>query len=305
MNGTQPYLELIDKERNIYELAELYDQNRKPVLDYINILQDPINGSELVLSKSKLKGSKDYEIYNNVPNFTFNELNSIEWKRLNKQFLNYHRSLSLYTLINSTPIINFLSLDTALGFKKNCKVLDVGGGTGHTHASFFQYPDEIDYFLLDPNLRLLHDQFIRIYPKLSYLPMAHILGNAEQLPFKENTFDLLLNISAVDHLEDYKKFIDEAFRVLKHGGEFLISSHLDVPIAKNDLTRKRDKLFSRSLWERIARYKYYKEYQVGDDDHTLHLQNIDPLEKSLIKTGFKICKTKVFKRYFYIVAIKS
>ena len=54
----KPYLELIDKERNIYELAELYDQNRKPVLDYINILQDPINGSELVLSKSKLKGSK-------------------------------------------------------------------------------------------------------------------------------------------------------------------------------------------------------------------------------------------------------
>ena len=34
----------------------------------------------------------------------------------------------------------------------------------------------IEYFLLDPNLRLLHDQFIRIYPKLSYLDIipAHI-----------------------------------------------------------------------------------------------------------------------------------
>jgi len=304
MKDPQLYLELIDKERNIYELAKLYDQNRKPVLDYISLLQDPYNSSELLLSKSKLKGFKDYEIYNNIPNFTSNELNSSEWKRLNKQFLNYHKSLSLYTLINSTPIINFLSIDTALGFKKNCKVLDVGGGTGHTHASFFQYPEEIEYFLLDPNLRLLHDQFIRIYPKLSYLPMAHILGNAEKLPFKENSFDLLLNISAIDHLEDYEKFIDEAFRVLKNGGEFLISSHLDVPIAKNDKTRTSEKVVSNSFWERIARYKYYKKYHVGDDDHTLHLENVNPIKKSLIKSGFKIRKMKVFKRYFYFIAEK-
>ena len=50
---------------------------------------------------------------------------------------------------------------------KNIKVLDVGGGTGHTHCSFFQFPEEIEYYLLDPNLRLLHDQFLRLYPKLS------------------------------------------------------------------------------------------------------------------------------------------
>jgi ubiquinone/menaquinone biosynthesis C-methylase UbiE len=304
MKESQLYLDLIDKERNIYELSELFNQNRRPVLDYINILQDPHNGNKLSLFESHLKGYKEYEIYNNIPNFTSNELNSTEWKRLNNQFLNYHKSLSLYTLINSTPIINFLSLDSRLGFKKNCKVLDVGGGTGHTHASFFQYPDEIEYFLLDPNLRLLHDQFIRIYPKLSYLSMAHILGNAEKLPFKDNSFDLLLNISAIDHLEDYEKFIDEAFRVLNHGGELLISSHLDIPVSTNNKTKLSDKLLSSSLWERVARYNYYRKHQVGEDDHTLHLENTKPIEKSLIKSGFKIRKMKAFKRYFYFIAEK-
>ena len=46
--------------------------------------------------------------------------------------------------------------------------------------------ETIDYFLVDPNIRLIHDQFIRLYPKLSYLKMSHIQANAEFLPIKEN-----------------------------------------------------------------------------------------------------------------------
>ena len=93
--------------------------------------------------------------------------------------------------------------------------MDVGGGTGHTLATFFEFPETIDYFLVDPNIRLIHDQFIRLYLKLSYLKMSHIQANAEFLPIKENSFDLVLNLSAIDHLDDYKKFISEAYRVLK------------------------------------------------------------------------------------------
>ena len=299
------YYELIDKERNIYELAELYPQNRKDVNDYLDILQDPISKSTLKLNGNHLIGDKEYSIDENVVNFTSNDTTSEAWKKLNTQFLNYHKSLSVYTLINSAPINNYISLQSEIGTIKNAKVLDVGGGTGHVYASFFQYPESIEYYLLDPNLRLLHDQFIRLYPKLSYLKMGHILANAEFLPIKDNSFDVVINLSAIDHFDDYKKFISEAFRVLKPGGKFLVSSHLDIPQADEDKTKTKSKIFSSSFWERVSRYFYYKKHAVGSDDHTLHLEDGKPIEEALLESGFTIKKEEIFKRYFYFVAEKK
>lgn len=295
---------MLDKERNIYELSDLYVQNRKKVDSYIDLLQDPSSQTKLKISNNHLEGDSNYEIVDNIPNFTKLSINSPEWTRLNKQFLNYHKSLSTYSLLNALPVLNYLSTQTGIAELKNVKVLDVGGGTGHTFASFFQFPETIDYFLLDPNLRLLHDQFLRIYPKLSFLEMAHILANAENLPIKDNSFDVVLSLSAVDHLDDYKKFIYESHRVLKPGGKFLISSHLDIPPANIEKTNFIDKVFSTTIWERISRGLYLRRNSVGSDDHTLHLEDEKPIEKALIAAGYKIYKKEVFKRYFYFVAVK-
>lgn len=306
MKESETYFELIDEEKNIYDLATLYNQKRLKVKDYINLLLDPYDKSNLKVVDNIVHGAKrKYEVIDNVVNFTNHKINSDDWIKLNNQFLNYHKSLSAFTLLNSSPINNFLSLDSGIGFERNVRVLDIGGGTGHTHASFFQFPDEIEYFLLDPNLRLLHDQFIRIYPKLTYLKMAHILAYAENVPIVDNSFDLVLNISSVDHMNDYKKFISEVYRILKPGGKFLISSHLDVSCSNNDKITLKDKLFNYTFFERIARYLYFKRHFVGDDDHTLHLEDEKPIEIELLKNDFKILKQKVFKRYFYFVAQKG
>lgn len=298
------FYQLIDKERNIYELANLYPQTRKKVSDYVDILQDPTTGEPIEIVNNEFVGSKTYSVNEEVINFTANDTTSEEWKELNKQFLNYHKSLTVYTLINSAGINNYISLQSGIGTLKDVKVLDVGGGTGHSHSSFFQYPESVEYFLLDPNLRLLHDQFIRLYPKLSFLEMGHILANAEYLPIKDNSFDVVINLSAIDHFDDYKKFIAEAYRVLKPGGKFLVSSHLDIPQSAEDATKTRTKILSPSFLERLARYRYYKKHAVGSDDHTLHLENEKPIESALLEVGFKITKMEIFKRYFYFVAEK-
>jgi len=302
---TDIYLDLIEKEKNIYELAELYPQNRKSIHEYIDLLQDPKTSETVTLEETGIVSSQnEYKVYDNIADFTDKSANSEQWATLNKQFLNYHKSLSTYTLLNSMPIINYLSLRSKIGLLKNIKVLDVGGGTGHSLCSFFQFPETIEYFLLDPNLRLLHDQFIRLFPKLSYLKMAHILANAEELPIKNNSFDMVLSISSIDHLSDYKKFIAEAYRVLKTGGTLFVSSHLDQPIPSESKTKLKSKIFSPSFWERVARYLYYRKHKVGSDDHTLHLKDEMPIEKELINAGFSIEEKEVFKRHFYFIAKK-
>ncbi len=80
------YYQLIDKERNIYELAELYPQNRKDVSEYLDILQDPISQTTLAIDNDTLIGDQKYNIEDNVANFTSNDTNSEEWKKLNSQF---------------------------------------------------------------------------------------------------------------------------------------------------------------------------------------------------------------------------
>lgn len=291
------YFNLIDKERNIYELADLKSQNRKEVSEYIDILQFPT-------SKKSVTESDILTFKENIANFLETKNNEKEWTELNKQFLNYHKSLSVYTLINSTPIINYTALHSGIGKLKNIKVADIGGGTGHTQCSFFQHPETIEYFLVDPNIRLLHDQFFRMYPKLSYLKMGHIVAKAEELPFKDSTFDLTMSLSAIDHMEDYKKFIEEAIRITKASGKIFISSHFDIPPAKEDATKAKTKLFSYSFWERVTRFLYYRKYNVQSDDHTFHFKNIEPIVKELKKHGVIIEKEHTFKRYFYVIAKK-
>ena len=116
--------------------------------------------------------------------------------------------------------------------------------------------------------------------------------------------DVVLNLSAIDHLDDYKKFISEAYRVLKPEGQFLVYSHLDIPADKEEITKLKTKLFSHTFFERLSRYKYFKKYAVGKDDHTLHLENEIPIEKALLNQGFKIYKKEIFKRYFYFLSKK-
>lgn len=52
------YFDLIDKERNVYELASLHPQNRREINEYIDVLQDPISGQELQLEGENLIGEK-------------------------------------------------------------------------------------------------------------------------------------------------------------------------------------------------------------------------------------------------------
>lgn len=311
MRPEEIYLNLIDKERNIYEPAQLFDQCRTPVSEYLQHLRVPgtsdgtlnIKDHEVVCSKT----GKKYHVQNQVLDFieaSVPKPEDAEWMRLNKQFLNYHKSLSVYTLLNSVPVLNYLALKSNLSAIKDKTVVDVGAGTGHAFCSFFQYPETIEYYLVDPNLRLLHDQFVRIYPKLTLLPLRHILAFAEALPFKNDFCDMVMSLSAIDHFKDYMAFFSESFRILKPGGTLLLSSHLDIPAQDSDATSTGSKLFSQTFFERVARYLYYKKHKVGNDDHTYHFTGLEPFIQGMEKHGFTIIQSHIFKRYFFIVAQK-
>jgi ubiquinone/menaquinone biosynthesis C-methylase UbiE len=310
MKSTEIFRDLIDKDRNIYQLATLYEHNRKEIDEYVEYLVSPSN-PEYGLTKEigflvcQETGQK-FKIENNISDLKFEskntEFDKMKWEKKNTSFLNYHKSLTVYEMLRATPLINYISEQSGIGELRNIKVVDVGGGTGHTLCSFFKFPDEIDYYLLDPNIRLLHDQFIRIYPKLLQLKIGHILAYAESIPFQNNFADVILSISAIDHYKSYIRFFEESYRVLKDKGKILVSGHIEIPEKKTSI---RSKIFSYTLPELLIRNIYRRRYRVGLNDHTFHFRNIDKLINALKDAGFRILNSEMFKRYYFITAEKQ
>ena len=305
------HLELFKRERNIYQLAQLIPQKRRPVGEYVHLLKGPEDAEEhdLDLKENQIVNratSQRYAVLDDVAIFTDRDVCDEEWKGKNEQFLNYNKSLGPYTLMNSTPLINYLSSETGLGKLQHIRVADVGGGTGHAQCSFFRHPETIEYFLVDPNLRLLHDQFVRIYPGLSEHPMAHILAYAERLPFKSATFDLVMSLSSIDHFGDYKRFLGEGYRILKPAGSIFIAGHLhhEAVDPRPQSASLFQKIFSETFWERLARYLYYRKYKVGRDDHTQHFATTQPIEEALLSSGFCIERSHTVMGLFYLTAKK-
>ena len=62
--------------------------------------------------------------------------------------------------------------------------------------------------------------------------------DAENLPFKDNYFDIVYSWGVIHHSEDTEQVVKEIYRILKPGGHFLISdiiSEIEVPeIMKNN-----------------------------------------------------------------------
>ena len=48
------------------------------------------------------------------------------------------------------------------------------------------------------------------------------LGNVDQIPHKDSTFDVVYSNWVVEHLKDPQKFINEAYRVIKPGGILIL-----------------------------------------------------------------------------------
>lgn len=49
-------------------------------------------------------------------------------------------------------------------------------------------------------------------------------GDAADLPFPDNFFDVIVSFETIEHIREYKKYLSECKRVLKEGGVFICSS---------------------------------------------------------------------------------
>ncbi|MFG6117737.1 class I SAM-dependent methyltransferase [Thalassobacillus sp. B23F22_16] len=100
--------------------------------------------------------------------------------------------------------------------KLSYKILDLACGTGiylERQVDFFKATN-IHWHGLDASQEMLH----KAKEKVEKAAFDH--GRAENMPYEDETFDIIINNYAFHHFAEKEKALDEVQRVLKKGGVF-------------------------------------------------------------------------------------
>jgi SAM-dependent methyltransferase len=103
-------------------------------------------------------------------------------------------------------------------YAKDKRVLDAGCGTGYGSAELAL--DAASVTALDIDAQAVQ------YCSANF-PAFHlraVTASCAAMPFKANTFDLVVAFEVIEHLREYRALLDECARVLTHQGLFVVSS---------------------------------------------------------------------------------
>lgn len=103
---------------------------------------------------------------------------------------------------------------------KNKRVLIVGAGTGVELIRFHKI--KADVYALEPDGKAF--EILQIKAKINNIPQNKIIkAVAENIPFKDRTFDFIYCYTVLEHVQNVKKSIQEMIRVTKKDGYIFIA----------------------------------------------------------------------------------
>ena len=98
---------------------------------------------------------------------------------------------------------------------KNKLTLELGCGMGYNAQRLAQHGARLVVMDLAPNaVRLTRERFT-----LRRLPAQFLIADAEHLPFKTETFEMIFSSGVIHHSPDTQAAADEIVRTLRHDGE--------------------------------------------------------------------------------------
>lgn len=131
-------------------------------------------------------------------------------------------------------------LDMALSVSPDAeRVLDVGCGTGYLLRRLaLKAPEATELVGVDPApLMIRTARSLSSDDRLSFRKAI-----AEQLPFEDATFDLVLATTSFDHWADQPAGVAEVARVLEPGGHFVVADLLSALLVPTVLVGRRGKV---------------------------------------------------------------
>jgi tocopherol O-methyltransferase len=124
------------------------------------------------------------------------------------------------------------------------------------------------------------------------------VADALDMPFDDNSFDLVWSLESGEHMPDKEKFVSELFRVAAPGGRILVVTWVtrDLDEGETQLTKKEEKLLAKinrayylPRWVSSSDYvKVFKEQGATDIKTEDWSYIIAPFWKAVIKSSLNL-----------------
>jgi ubiquinone/menaquinone biosynthesis C-methylase UbiE len=155
-------------------------------------------------------------------------------------------------------------------------LLDVATGGGHTANAFAPLVKKVIAVDLTAEMLAAAESFII---ENGHQNVEFVQGDAEQLPFTEESFDIVTCRIAPHHFPNVDTFIREVYRVLKPGGQFLLDDNV-VPESK-----EYDQFYN--TMEKIRDYSHFRAWKKSEWIQKLEESGLEVFEWHRFEKSFR------------------
>lgn len=198
----------------------------------------------------------------------------------------------------------------------NEKLLDVATGGGHTANVFAPFVQQV--VAMDLTLEMLRaaENYIK---ENGHNNVIFVEGDAEKMPFSDETFDVVTCRIAPHHFPNIEHFVREIYRVLKPNGQFLLDDNVapeddELDQFYNKMEKIRDQSHQRALkkseWLKMIELNHFEIQMFYRFEKQFHFQswcdrmNLTDEERARL-AEFMINASEKVKRKFRIAINNS
>lgn len=147
--------------------------------------------------------------------------------------------------------------------RKKFKVLDVGCGTGELAFKLADYMDKAEIHGVDISKTMIEkaNHKIAINSRKNSHNIKFKVGDVEELPYKDNSFDIITCSHSFHHYLNKEKAISEMYRILKPNGRLMI------------IDGCRDVLLGKIIFDIIGKIERYVYHLFGREFRELFRRN--------------------------------
>jgi ubiquinone/menaquinone biosynthesis C-methylase UbiE len=158
------------------------------------------------------------------------------------------------------------------------RLLDVATGGGHTANAFAPLVKVVTAVDLTQEMLEAAEKFIK---GNSHQNVTFVKGDAEMLPFSDESFEIVTCRIAPHHFPNVKSFIDEAHRVLLSNGQFLLDDNVvpeddEFDLFYNTIEKVRDyshfRAWKKTEWIQMLEGSGFEVFEWHRFEKTFHYE---------------------------------